>query len=132
MGQSEEDIPEPWCLKSENDKNTYAYLKDSVKEQCYALTTDSLYPSQLNFEDDYNPEELTLVYQSETACPLDPGNNFSITFYFECREDEDGEYVMPRYLEYVEAGGSCDYYVKIFDEVGCPVLSMPAFTIFID
>ena len=26
----------------------------------------------------------------------------------------------------------CDYYVYIFDETGCPVLSMPAFTIFID
>ena len=35
-------------------------------------------------------------------------------------------------MEYVHVGSECDYYVKIYDETGCPVLSMPAFTIFID
>ena len=35
-------------------------------------------------------------------------------------------------MQLVEGAHQCDYYVKIFDETGCPVLSMPAFTIFID
>ena len=32
----------------------------------------------------------------------------------------------------IENGNDGNYYVKIFDETGCPALSMPAFTIFID
>lgn len=26
----------------------------------------------------------------------------------------------------------CDYFIKVYDKTGCPVLSMPSFTIFID
>ena len=79
--------PEEWCLGHGDIENkTFAYLKDTSAQHCYPLTTESLYPSQLNFEDDYNPDELTLVYESETPCPFEPGNKFSITFYFECQE----------------------------------------------
>ena len=71
------------------------------REQCYALTTDSLYPSHLNFEDNYNPDELTLVYNSETVCPFDTNKNFSITFYFECLKDSNEE-TGPSTMEYVD------------------------------
>ena len=38
----------------------------------------------------------------------------------------------PSLMQLVDGSNGCDYFVKIFDKTGCPVLSMPAFTIFID
>ena len=84
IGEDPEDIPEEWCLKDENDPLTFAYLKDSAAQKCYALTTESLYPTRTDIEDEYNPEALTLFYQSDTICPFKAETNFSITYYFQC------------------------------------------------
>lgn len=66
-------------------------------------------------------------------CPYRNSQNFSITFYFECQEDSAKEKGPTEIsLDDQKPHNHCDYYVKVYDETGCPVLSMPSFTIFID
>ena len=65
-------------------------MKDTNAQKCYPLTTKSLYPIETGFEDTYQPKDLTLIYESETSCPYaaDPDVNFSMTFIYECIEDD--------------------------------------------
>jgi hypothetical protein len=46
---SKEDSIEEWCL--DEDTLTFAYIKDTEAEQCYPLTTSSLYPAKISIED---------------------------------------------------------------------------------
>ena len=105
IGEDPLDIPEEWCLKDENNPLTFAYLKDSDAQKCYALTTESLYPTTTEASDDYNPEELTLLYQSDTICQHKANTNYSITYYFECQicEDESSDECGPSTVHVVDS-----------------------------
>ena len=83
----DESVSEEWCLSDET--KTFAYIKDSINKQCYPLTTASLYPETTEIEHSYNPQELTLTYESETQCPYEIDDQvFMITYFFECQSSD--------------------------------------------
>jgi hypothetical protein len=50
---SKENTADDWCL--DEDTLTFAYLKDTEAEECYPLTTSSLYPTKIALENTYLP-----------------------------------------------------------------------------
>ena len=95
------------------------------------MTTDSLYADDFSIDDEYDPNELTAIYRSGEYCPFGdkPDDTYSITFKLICPESHE---VVDDEVSMLYSDSLCHQRVQIISETACPVLSMPAFTIFMD